>query len=320
MPKASIFDIYRGTTHDGPGLRTTVFFKGCTLACEWCHNPEGIDPGQRVWWDSRTCIGCLLCHKACKHGANIPTEAGIKIDVAKCVRCGECVKVCPSKSMTFISREWTADKLIHEVMRDKVYYDRTGGGVTASGGECMMQHRFLAEFFRELHNRGVDTAIDTCGLVSYTAFSKVLPYTNHVLYDLKLMDSALHEKYTGQGNTLVLENVKRIVKEMTEGKINCDLWIRTPLIPGATATTENITAIGNFIAKELRGAVSRWELCAFNNSCITKYERLNLDWKYRNVALIDQKTVQTLQTAALSSGIEEDLFVVSGLITESHDR
>lgn len=316
MLTASIFDIYRSTTHDGPGLRSTVFFKGCTLACEWCHNPEGIDPGQRVWWDSRTCIGCMLCHSACKYGANIPGETGIMIDDAKCVRCGACVKVCPSKAMTFIREEWTLEKLIDEVMRDKVYYDRTGGGVTASGGECMMQHHFLAEFFRELHSRGVNTAVDTCGLVSYSAFTEVLPHTDYVLYDLKLMDTSLHEKYTKQGNELILENVKRIAKEITERKIDCEMWIRTPLIPGATANEENITAIGNFIATELQGAVSRWELCSFNNSCITKYERLNLPWSYKDSPLIDARTSESLHKAAINSGVKEDIIVVSGIISE----
>ena len=316
MADAFIFDIYRGTTHDGPGCRSTVFFKGCPLSCEWCHNPEGIPPKQQVWWDSRACIGCMLCHKACKTGANIPGKAGIVVNETLCVRCGACVRACPAKAMTFIGEEWPLDKLIDEVMRGKAYYDKTGGGVTASGGECMLQHRFIAEFFRELHSRGVDTALDTCGFVPYSAFEEVLPYTDHMLYDLKLFDGDLHKKFTGQDNRQILENVKRISKAISAGAVSADLWIRTPVIPGATATVENITAIGKFITEELGGAVSRWELCAFNNSCITKYERLHLTWPYRRTPLIDCKTSRLLRKAAVDGGVNEDIVAVTGLISE----
>lgn len=316
MITSSIFDIYRGTTHDGPGVRSTVFFKGCTLSCEWCHNPEGISPNQQVWWDSRLCIGCMLCNNACSTGANISSETGIKIDNTLCQKCGACVKACPAKAMTFISKDLSIDELIDEVGRDKVYYDKTGGGVTVSGGECMMQHHFVTELFRELHIRGINTALDTCGLVSYSAFEEVLPYTDYVLYDLKLMDSELHKKYTKQGNSLILENVRRISKAIANGHINSKLWIRTPLIPGATATVDNITAIGRFITEELHNTVSRWELCSFNNSCITKYERLNLPWHYSDIQLIDQNVSQELKKAAIDSGINEEIVVVSGLISE----
>lgn len=316
MNTASIFDIYRGTTHDGPGLRSTVFFKGCPLACEWCHNPEGISPRQQVWWDSRTCIGCMLCHKACKTGANIVSEKGFIIDDNLCERCGACVKVCPAKAMTFVSKEWTLEKLIDEVMRDKTYYDKTGGGVTASGGECMLQSRFLAGFFRELHSRGINTAVDTCGMVSYDKFEEVLPHTDYVLYDLKLWDNSLHEKFTKQGNKLIIENLRRIAESIAAGTIPSDLWIRTPLIPGATATAGNIAAIGRFISEELHGTVTRWELCAFNNSCMTKYERLNLPWTYNDTPLIDRNTVEAMRQAAISSGVSEDLVVVTGIISE----
>lgn len=315
MNKASIFDIYRGTTHDGPGLRTTIFFKGCPLSCEWCHNPEGISPSQVVWWDSRSCIGCMLCHKACKTGAINPTENKIIIDNTLCEQCGSCIKACPSKAMTFVSKEWSIDDLVDEVMRDKVYYDNTGGGVTASGGECMMQHNFLADLFRELKKRNLNTAIDTCGSVPFSAFEKVLKYTDHVLYDLKILDNELHKKYTKQSNHLSLENVRLISKAIAEGRITSDLWIRTPLIPGATAEAENIKAIGRFIVQELNGAVSRWELCTFNNSCTLKYERLNLEWPYKDTPLLDNKTSQALRTAAIESGVDEDMVVLSGIMS-----
>lgn len=314
---AAVFDIFRGTTHDGPGLRTTVFFAGCPLHCAWCHNPEGIALGRKVWWDKRTCIGCMLCHAACKTGANIAGEDGFVIDDPLCSRCGACVRACPAQAMTFTSRTIALDALVDEVMRDKAFYDKTGGGVTASGGECMLKPAFLKDFFSELSRRGVDTAVDTCGMVPYESFEKVLPYTRHVLYDLKFLDSAMHQKHTGQGNDIILENVRRIAKGIAQGRLACDLWIRTPLIPDATATPENIAAIGSFLARELYSAVSRWELCAFNNSCAGKYERLGLAWTYRDKPLLSGAVAQALMDMACSCGFPNDRVALTGIIAQT---
>jgi pyruvate formate lyase activating enzyme len=219
--------------------------------------------------------------------------------------------------MTFTSKTMTLDALVDEVMRDKAFYDKTGGGVTASGGECMMQSSFLRDFFEELSSRGVDTAIDTCGLVPYASFEKVLPYTDHVFYDLKLLDGVDHQKCTGQGNDLILENVRRIALGIARGQLKCDLWIRTPLIPGATATPENIASIGKFIAGELHGAVVRWDLCAFNNSCAAKYERLGIVWAYKDKPLLSGTAAQALKAAACSCGFSREKIVLSGIIAQA---
>lgn len=316
MDKARIFDIYRGTTHDGPGMRSTVFFQSCPLSCQWCHNPEGMRTNPRIWWNSTACIGCMLCHEACPSGANQPDENGIRIDPERCTGCGACVRACPSGAMTFISREWTLDALLDEVLRDKPYYQRTHGGVTASGGECMLQHEFITLFFSALHHEGIDTALDTCGFAPWQAFEAVLPHTDHVLYDLKLADCKQHLQLTGQPNTLILENAEKIADSIKAGTYPCDLWIRTPLIPGATATPENLRAIGTFIAEKMKGTVSRWELCAFNNSCITKYDRLGKKWHYRDVPLLTAGEAETLRKAALSCQMPENRIVVTGLLSE----
>ncbi|WP_195276824.1 glycyl-radical enzyme activating protein [Anaerotruncus rubiinfantis] len=311
-----IFDLYRGTTHDGPGLRSTVFFKGCPLSCAWCHNPEGIPFKRAVWWDGRTCIGCGLCHEACPYGANEMKEQGIVIDREKCRACGACVKACPAQAMTFIGEDWELEKLVRELLKDKTYYDQTGGGVTASGGEALMQADFVAALFVRLHEAGVTTALDTCGLAGWDALEKVLPHTDYVLYDLKILDGAAHKQFTGADNAAILEHAKRIAQGIADGVWNAQMWIRTPLIPGATATEENLSEIGRFIAGHLLPAVTRWELCAFNNSCINKYEKLGGEWSYSDVKLIGSAQAEKLREAALLGGCSPEMVFVTGLVAE----
>lgn len=309
-----IFDLFRGTTHDGPGLRSTVFFKGCPLACRWCHNPEGISPARRIWWDARKCIGCLRCHAACPTGANIAGGEGISTDAGKCVLCGACIDACPAKALSFTAREWRLSELVREVLRDRAYYAQFGGGVTASGGEALMQHGFVAAFFRELRREGVHTALDTSGCAPWESLEAVLPFTDCVLYDVKLMDDGLHRRLTGRGNRLILHNLERLAGEIRSGRTDCELWIRTPLIPGATATEENLSAIGACLAGTLGDTVARWELCAFNNACIGKYERLGLQWEYAQAPLIGREEAGRLRRAALSGGFDEGRLAVTGIL------
>ncbi len=316
METASVFDIYRGTTHDGPGLRSTVFFQSCPLSCRWCHNPEGITAAPGVWWEARSCIGCMLCQDACPVSANPAGETGIHIDRERCIRCGSCVDACPTGAMSFIAREWSLPALLDEVLRDQAFYQKTGGGVTASGGECMVQHAFVARFFQELKAQGVNTALDTSGFAAFSAFEEVLPYVDYVLYDLKLLDASAHRQFTGQDNSFILENARKIASAVKEERFRAELWIRTPLIPGATATAENLAAIGDFIAGQMEGQVRRWELCAFNNSCITKYQRLGLPWACQDVPLLRKEETEALRKAAVSGGVDNELVFVTGLLRE----
>jgi pyruvate formate lyase activating enzyme len=310
-------EIIRGGTHDGPGLRTTVFLKGCSLACDWCQNPEGISPRQEVWWDERTCIGCNECIDACPTGALVAADEGVVRDRERCDACGACVDACPALAMTFTGRDWTLDALMKEALKDRDYYRAFGGGVTVSGGEPLCQYPFVAEFFRRLREVGVHTALDTCGSVPAQALAAVLPHTDHVLFDIKFMDSALHGQHTGHGNGETLANLLAIADHIRAvGTESMALWIRTPLIPDVTATPENLAAIGRFIQEHLADLVERWELCAFNGACRTKYERLGLSWRYADQPLLEQRTVSALRAAALSTGIAEDRLVVSGLIAK----
>lgn len=317
MPQqtACVFDIYRGSSHDGPGQRDTVFFKGCSLSCQWCHNPEGISPKPLVWWQKRSCIGCLLCHEACPTGANLATEDGISIERSRCLSCGNCVKACPAQAMSFSGEDWTLDDLVRELLKYKPYYDRTGGGVTASGGEAMLQHDFVAALFARLHEEGVTTALDTAGHVPTAWYDRVLPVTDYVLYDLKLMDSEAHKRFCGADNALILENIRHIASFAADTENQCRLWIRTPLIPGASASEENIASIASFIVRELGAEqIERWELPSFNNSCISKYERLGQRWPFAGADLLCRRETDRLFQTAVDAGFPAEKLTVTGVV------
>ena len=319
-----VIEITRGTTHDGPGMRTTVFMKGCPLNCQWCQNPEGIHAGQEVWWEERKCIHCLECIQTCTAGAVYEDEHGLQRDREKCTLCGECIEDCPSQARTFTGQEWTLDKLVAEVLKDKDYYAAFGGGVTVSGGEPLNQYKFVAEFFKRLHEYGIHTALDTCGLASREAVRAVLPHSDAILFDIKLMDAALHKQYTGQSNEIILGNLLWIAEairtaqqeQRREGKPEKKLWIRTPLIPETTALPENITAISQFIQDNLGDVTERWELCAFNPACVSKYQKLGIPWAYEGTPLMGQRMIDAMKVAALSTGLPARQLVVSGLVAK----
>lgn len=324
--KCLVIDIIRGTTHDGPGMRTAIFFKGCPLDCRWCQNPEGIKPGQEIWWDERKCIHCLACQKACPVKAVIEDENGLHIDRSKSTLCGACVEACPAQAMAYAGKEWTLDQLLEEALKDKDYYQAFDGGVTVSGGEPLGQREFVLAFFKRLKENGINTALDTCGLAPMEALYSVLPYTDHVLYDIKIFDPALHKIYTGHSNKIILDNLiytADYIRKANQGKNSgkkqeIKLWIRTPLIPDATATGENIAAIGRFIRDYLRDVVERWELCAFNSACKSKYRKMGRTWEYEDCNLLGQNVIDRIKAVALSTGIPGEKLVVSGLIAKAN--
>lgn len=312
--KADIFDIYRGTTHDGPGLRSTVFFRGCSLGCKWCHNPEGITRKPYIWWDAQRCIGCGTCIKGCPAGAIQATNQGIHILENICVPCGLCVRQCPTKAMEAISRQYTVEDLLKILLKDKDYYHQFHGGVTASGGEALLQAPFVAELFRRLQEEGIHTALDTCGNVPYSAFQQVLPYTDCILYDLKLADPEIHRLHTGIDNTLIRQNFHALMSQLPLQSKLCNIWIRTPLIPGATDSPENIRQIAEIIAPYCGSPIVRWELCAFNNICEKKYRKLGKSWVYAGTPLLETEEGNHLLQTALESVGNRIPVVLTGML------
>ena len=226
MIKGLIFDIKRFAVHDGDGIRTTVFFKGCPLKCVWCHNPEGISFKPQLAFYENKCIGCGECAAVCTVGAQKITAAGHAYNRESCVLCGNCEGACLGNALKVYGKTMTVEELMPILLEDKAFYDNSGGGITLSGGECLCQPDFCAALLKTAKENGLNTAVDTCGFVPRAAIDKVMPFTDMFLYDIKAIDESVHIKCTGQSNRLILENLKYIdaAGKRTE--------IRYPYVPG----------------------------------------------------------------------------------------
>ena len=310
---ALILHLQRLSTEDGPGIRTTIFFKGCPLSCLWCHNPESIATFTQVHWIETRCIGCGICLDVCPNGALDRSPQGmILVDREKCQGCGVCAENCPSTALEILGEQVTLESLVVELLKDRAYFEASGGGVTASGGEPTLQAGFVSRLFARLQAEGIHTALDTCGACSPRALEAILPYTDLVLYDLKLMDSEEHHRYTGLGNKVILTNLTRIANRIRSENLKTRLWIRTPLIPDITTNEENLAAIANYLDQNLNGLVDRWELCAFNNLCRDKYRRLDIPWYFEATPLMPQSALDCCEKAAKGSAFDPERVFVTG--------
>lgn len=266
MIKGRIFNIQKYSIHDGPGIRTTVFLKGCPLSCIWCHNPESQSPGQEVLFYGRRCIGCGKCMEACKQGAIYLQDGKMQYDREKCTSCGSCTEVCYPKAREVAGNLVDVNYVMNQIEKDRIFYEESGGGVTFSGGEPLMQHEFLLELLKQCKEREIHTAVDTCGYADPDVLASVSMYTDLYLYDLKLIDDEKHTKYTGASNKLILENLKTI------SKLGKRIFIRIPLIPGINDDNENIEATARII-KNTTG-VEQVNLLPYHNIAVDKYNRL----------------------------------------------
>jgi pyruvate formate lyase activating enzyme len=311
-----ILHLQRLSTEDGPGIRTTVFFKGCPLRCEWCHNPESISPHPQVQWLENRCIGCKTCLDACPNGCLTMTEQGVAIDRECCTGCGTCATACPANAMELLGTTVTVEQLVRELCKDRTYFDTSGGGMTASGGEPMMQPDFVASLMAQAKEAGISTALDTCGLASPKSLEKVLPHVDLVLFDLKEFDPGRHRAFTGQDNEIIFAALLFIRDYVARHASETRLWLRTPLIPKATATQENLLGLGTFIARNLDGLVERWELCAFNNLCRDKYRRLGLSWLFAETPLLTARELGRFEQCAQHSGVDPAIVIATGATRE----
>ena len=251
MTRATVFDIERNSYVDGPGIRTTVFFKGCNLRCAWCHNPESQSHTPQMMFYGDKCVGCGKCKEKCPNG------------LSSCDLCGRCEIYCPQDARRVCGKEYTVEEILREVVKDKAFYETSGGGVTLSGGECMLQLEFVTALLRACKAEGLHTAVDTAGHVPYEGLDVVLPYTDLFLYDVKCFDTEKHRRYTGVGNERILENLGKL---LDSGK---RVWVRIPVVPSVNDTVEEMEGIKSFLS--LHGAPEKIELLPYHAMGEHKY-------------------------------------------------
>ncbi len=249
MKSGIVFDFKKYSIHDGPGIRTTVFLKGCPLSCWWCHNPESISPQPAVLYRPERCIGCGACLKACPCGAIAATPEGFFADPSRCTGCGACADSCPSTARERVGRLMTSEEVLTVIRKDIPFYDESGGGATFSGGEPLLQPEFLWELLEGCRKSQIHTAVDTTGFAHTAVLLETARLTDLFLYDIKHMDPGKHKLYTGVDNTLILENLKALTDS------GARVAIRIPLIPGINDDEENLRQTGRFVAA-LKGVVS----------------------------------------------------------------
>ena len=299
MDKAMIFDIQKFSIHDGPGIRTTIFFKGCSMCCIWCQNPESIHKNKEIMYFPERCISCGQCFEVCQTKARNP-DIPESIDRELCNLCGECVaKSCFSEALRIAGNMLSVDEVYEEVMRDEIFYRNSGGGVTLSGGEPLMYLDFVKEFIQKLHKDSIHVAVETCGFVPERSIEDVINDIDLFLYDIKYFDSVKHKELTGVSNELVLSNARLLAKS------NRRIIFRIPLIYGINDDMEDIEKRAEFISKFNREGISV-ELLPYNPLTSSKYPGLGLEYKVevKKMDIEEEKQyIEELQNIFCRAGI-----------------
>ena len=293
-----ITNVQKFSIHDGDGIRTSVFFKGCPLKCEWCHNPETQRFEKEMQCDKEKCVGCGTCAKVCPNGA-ISMENG-KPEMKKdaCTFCGKCVNFCPIGIREIIGREYSVKELIKELMKDQMFYEESGGGVMLSGGEVMaMDIDYILAIAKELKRQDVTLTIDTCGYVPYEKFQAILPYVNTFLYDVKVMDPKLHKKYIGVDNQLILDNLIRLAAD------GARIYIRIPTIKEVNGNEKNMKETIAFL-KEHDIHPAQINLLPYHDTGSGKYSKLDMEYKGTDLHAPEKEEMESFVRLFVESGFQ----------------
>lgn len=296
-PTGIIFDIERFAIHDGPGIRTTLFLKGCPLACWWCHNPEAISARPQLAFFAEKCIGCGRCLAACPEGVHERLADGTRaMHRERCRVCGRCAAECCSGALVVEGRTITVEEAVTELGRDRPFYETSGGGVTLSGGEPLAQPAFTAAVLERCRAEGMHTCLDTCGQAPWADLERALAWTDLVLYDFKMADAERHQKYTGVANDLIRENLARIDAHGTP------VEVRVPVIPGVNDDAENLDASAAFLAP-LR-SIRRVTLLGYHRLGESKYQRLGRTYRLEGTQPPTRERMEEIAARFRAAGLE----------------
>lgn len=299
-----VSNIQRFSVDDGPGIRTTVFLKGCNLRCAWCHNPENIVSGPQLQWKKDFCLHCGRCVEICQqsvHEEHLDERGKIvhKMHFSYCLQCGECVKKCLGNALSIIGEKRCTEEIISLLMRDKDYYDRSGGGVTFSGGEPLLQHKKLAKILEKCKSQNLQTAVDTAGDVPYEWYEEILPYTDLFLYDLKCVTKEIHTRYVGNDNQRIQENIRKLSQR------GARIIVRVPLIDPVNTGEEEAEKMAVFL-----GEISNIELCQllpYHDYGLGKYEMLGYKNMQENFSTPNEQKMQKIFEIFRKNGVNVEI-------------
>ena len=292
-----VFNVQRFSIHDGPGIRTTVFLKGCPLHCCWCANPESISTKPELGVIRNRCDKCMKCLEACPEAAIVFTEdKDVHIDRSRCTACGKCVEVCYPEALAIYGKEMSVEEVFERVRRDEIFYRGSGGGLTVSGGEPLEQFEFVIALFKMCREAGIHTCLDTSGYVGSDVLSKVLALTDYVLYDIKHMDSGVHSQFTGMPNDLVLANAKVVAES------GIPMLIRIPVIPGVNDTLENIRETAHFV-EMLRENIAI-ELLPYHRMGLGKYQALDTPYPLEGTQPLEPASLELIRQTIEGVGVK----------------
>lgn len=291
-----VTSIQKYSIHDGDGIRTTVFFKGCPMSCVWCHNPETQNYGLEVLQDSERCVGCQSCLNVCQSHAIFEADGKVKTDRAVCEKCGTCIDYCNLNLREIVGKEYTVDELVKLLKKDEMFYEESGGGVTLSGGEIMTADMdYVEALVKKLHRMGITVTIDTCGHAPYENFGRLLPFVDTFLYDIKTMDGQIHKEYTGVDNQLILNNLEKLSRD------GARIYIRIPVIKEVNGTRKALKDIIDYLGEKNIHA-AQVNLLPYHNTGAGKYEKLGKNYEGVNLHAPSKEEMEDFQSLFKEAG------------------